>query len=472
MKNCISQVNNEKGVALLIAMMMLIMMTLIGIAAIMTSTTDINIAKNVKNSSNSLFQAEAGIEEVKVRMVDSSVAQLAVDPFNGFNINWVDYLTTSSAATTVQFNSAASPYYDVTFNANGSNNIYASVQNQSQWQWVKIQHKKDSTGTMRCYQPDTNPPSDVPCVAGLRPIEQVTALVNANGTYKMVRNEIFPIVNALNNRAVSLVGGLEMNGNATTGTYTSTTVGGPPTTAPNPNACVNSAMGGVQSNTTGAGSISISGAANNICGNLNYGVGGTSSVISVSGGSTPNIQGTKGPASANINFPPVNYPGTCATPTHGGAAFATTGDNKLVAGTFTVDTAAGNCYIIPKWDIQQNTQIYFPPGATLYFTNELELSGSNTILGTTQGTTPLQIKGLPTATEVEVKSGATLFGAVYAPSAEAEVESGGKIFGALTANSLEMGGDGTAGGVYYDPTQSTGTGTVTGWNNWNWNQLQ
>lgn len=54
----------EKGVALIIAMLVLVMLTLIGLAAIGTSTTEMSISANVKGSSQALYLAEAGINQV------------------------------------------------------------------------------------------------------------------------------------------------------------------------------------------------------------------------------------------------------------------------------------------------------------------------------------------------------------------------------------------------------------------------
>jgi hypothetical protein len=56
---------NEKGVALFVSLMVLIMLTLIGMAAIMTTTTEVNIAGNEKFGAQALYLAEAGVSVVK-----------------------------------------------------------------------------------------------------------------------------------------------------------------------------------------------------------------------------------------------------------------------------------------------------------------------------------------------------------------------------------------------------------------------
>src|SRR3989304_9219120 len=58
-------IRNEKGIALLVALMVLIMLTLSGMAAILTTTTEVNIAGNEKQATQALYLAEAGVSQVK-----------------------------------------------------------------------------------------------------------------------------------------------------------------------------------------------------------------------------------------------------------------------------------------------------------------------------------------------------------------------------------------------------------------------
>lgn len=60
--------NNEKGIALIAALMVLMVLTLLGISAILTSTTDMQIANNEKNAIQGQYAAEAGIEEALVKL--------------------------------------------------------------------------------------------------------------------------------------------------------------------------------------------------------------------------------------------------------------------------------------------------------------------------------------------------------------------------------------------------------------------
>jgi hypothetical protein len=58
-------IRNEKGIALFVSLMILIMLTLIGMAAILTTNTEVNIAANEKSGAQALYLAEAGVSVVK-----------------------------------------------------------------------------------------------------------------------------------------------------------------------------------------------------------------------------------------------------------------------------------------------------------------------------------------------------------------------------------------------------------------------
>lgn len=64
-KHSLNILRNEKGIVLLIALMVLIMMSLMGLAAILTGTTDVQIAGNETHSTQGLYLAEAGVGQVK-----------------------------------------------------------------------------------------------------------------------------------------------------------------------------------------------------------------------------------------------------------------------------------------------------------------------------------------------------------------------------------------------------------------------
>jgi hypothetical protein len=56
-----SVMKNERGVALIVAMVMLLLLTMIGIFALNTSSTELRIVGNYKNTEVAFFAADAGI---------------------------------------------------------------------------------------------------------------------------------------------------------------------------------------------------------------------------------------------------------------------------------------------------------------------------------------------------------------------------------------------------------------------------
>jgi hypothetical protein len=65
MQHIISKVNNEKGSVIVAAIMILVLLTVIGIAAINTSTTEISISTNSLLYERAFYTAEAGLEQSK-----------------------------------------------------------------------------------------------------------------------------------------------------------------------------------------------------------------------------------------------------------------------------------------------------------------------------------------------------------------------------------------------------------------------
>ncbi|MBI5560739.1 MAG: pilus assembly PilX N-terminal domain-containing protein, partial [Deltaproteobacteria bacterium] len=64
----IDKIKDERGFALVLSLVVMAAMTAIGIAAVMTSTTDMLIARNDREAKTGFFLAESGIEEAIGRM--------------------------------------------------------------------------------------------------------------------------------------------------------------------------------------------------------------------------------------------------------------------------------------------------------------------------------------------------------------------------------------------------------------------
>lgn len=58
----LAHLSNQRGIALILALGMLVILSLLGAMALSVSTTDIQISGNLKNSQNSFYAAEAAVE--------------------------------------------------------------------------------------------------------------------------------------------------------------------------------------------------------------------------------------------------------------------------------------------------------------------------------------------------------------------------------------------------------------------------
>ncbi|MBW1773891.1 MAG: hypothetical protein JRJ82_13505 [Deltaproteobacteria bacterium] len=82
MKRISSQVRNEEGSVLVLALIILVLLTIIGISTSTTSEMDIQIAGNDKLYKNVLYTADAGIEHVRAMLN----ARLMLSPANASRI--------------------------------------------------------------------------------------------------------------------------------------------------------------------------------------------------------------------------------------------------------------------------------------------------------------------------------------------------------------------------------------------------
>lgn len=117
MKNYLKPLNNESGMVLLLAMLIMSALILLGTTAVMESQTDLRISGNYKTSAMSLYAAEAGVEEARARLKDNS-------PSTGNEI--VDGSPTDPAWTTTMTSLQAALAYTVNIQhkTSGGNVLY------------------------------------------------------------------------------------------------------------------------------------------------------------------------------------------------------------------------------------------------------------------------------------------------------------------------------------------------------------
>ncbi|MBI1818859.1 MAG: hypothetical protein HYR81_00835, partial [Nitrospirae bacterium] len=375
-----------------------------------------------------------------------------------------------TSATAAQLQNSSSPFYDDGYKA--SMVITSSIQSSVNWQWAKVTHKVERvSGNVRCLVTATGLEGDC-STSGVQngyPVEQITALVNSQGTSKKILVELRPVVTPTQGGPVGL-SNVDISGNAMVDSYASGSGVTPPTTK-NTDPC-NGTSGAVATNGSGNGVMSVQGNAK-VCGTATVGVGGTGSSFKIQGSAT--VVGGTSIATSNV---PSTIPTAPASDCTTYDKFSALTPLKDKANYIATPANGFNCFIFTgDVKLSDKTSAYFPAGSTVYFAKELEVEGTATMGSYTGpvGTptisnlpTDLTFNGTSTAKEVEVESTGTLFANVIAPTASVKVSDNGKAYGGLLGATLKMEGNGH---FYYD-TNLSGAGSVARYVNYSWNQLE
>jgi len=88
-------IKNESGSILVIALIMLVLLTILGISATTTSNIEMQIAGNERNYKRAFYVANAGIEHVRASLAKALTDNNANDiaTTGGANLNWTSALT-------------------------------------------------------------------------------------------------------------------------------------------------------------------------------------------------------------------------------------------------------------------------------------------------------------------------------------------------------------------------------------------
>lgn len=141
MKKTILQIpkiaSNEKGMVLVLALLLISALALLGSTAVITTTTDIKISANNKTGNQAFYVAEAGVEEARARMrgSPSTNPNYLADSFPT-DTGWQAYIGAESKAQGKGYSSGNSKHVRV-----------ASLQSALDYT-VKIVHKTNSAGNM------------------------------------------------------------------------------------------------------------------------------------------------------------------------------------------------------------------------------------------------------------------------------------------------------------------------------------
>ncbi len=186
----------QKGIAMVIAIMLLLVLGLLGGGMMMVTTTDVNIAANQQRDTQALFIAESGIQEALQRFDnDIAVGDPAISP------NWVAAIRESGTEETVN---------DTDFcNTKQTGTILKYCKNSDP---VTITYKRDKSGNILYYNVETRDTTTFPTESPIYVITSSGMKGNAKRTV-----EIEYVKRAFNlkiDAGASCGGGADFTGNA------------------------------------------------------------------------------------------------------------------------------------------------------------------------------------------------------------------------------------------------------------------
>jgi len=131
---------SERGIALIVSLFALSVLTLIGLTMTFVSTTEILINRNNKINLLNLYAGESGTEEARERikgLLDTGLLSLS-DP------NLVVYIIGNPSINPTSGSADSNSYFDADYSPLFSNRLVPSSLGQQQFAWVKILQKTES----------------------------------------------------------------------------------------------------------------------------------------------------------------------------------------------------------------------------------------------------------------------------------------------------------------------------------------
>jgi hypothetical protein len=131
---------SEKGIALVVSLFALSVLTLIGLTMTFVSTTEILINRNNRINLLNLYGGESGTEEARERirpLLETGLLSLS-------DSNLVVYIIGNPSINPTSGNADTNPYYDPDYSPLFSNRLVSSNLGQQQFAWVKILQKTES----------------------------------------------------------------------------------------------------------------------------------------------------------------------------------------------------------------------------------------------------------------------------------------------------------------------------------------
>jgi len=471
------------GVALVIAVLLVGLLLVMAMTMLNLSYSDYQVATNESKSIQALYNADAGVEEAKMRI--SPNAPTAAKVAIGTDVTWRAYIY--SGYSKAQIQGGLDPTYgkagpDYTGSESTTKyDYYSTVQSGTdtvQWGWARIQHKVDAGGNI-VYQSvatGSNTTASSQSLGGVTvynpPILEVTAEGIQGQVRRMISVEYQPIVSTTNTtttvvtdpfaNAVHAKGKVELMGSAWTDSYDSRkgaygAAGNPP-----------KGNGDVSTDSTTAAIVSIN-PNSTINGDVFVGPGGdTGTAIDNKG----TISGDQETESAAWVMPLSAIPS------------GVTNQGSLSISGNKVTTLNEGTYWFSSLSISGNGQLQINGAVKIYVTGSIDIGGNGVATASNLPTNLLMYGTVdPTdstkkCTSVSIHGNGDLHGAIYAPDADIQASGNAAVYGSLTGKSVKINGN---GGFHYDEalgdigefvTESSATTfTTTGYSRYSWHEI-
>ncbi len=475
-----------RGVVLVITLLLVGLLFVMATTMINLASSDYQVANNESQSIQALFNADAGVEEAKMRVSPNAPTGMGIAI--GTDPRWRAYLL--SGTTQAQIQGGLDPTYNSS-EATGNYFYYNTVQtgsNAIQWGWARIQHKFDGSGNI-LYQ-DVTTGADTTTTSwvdggGTTIYNPPILIVTAEGIQSSVRRQISaeyqPIVSTTTSTntvvtdpfgsAVHGKSTVFITGNATTDSYD-------PRIGPYGGTNVHH-KGDVSTDSVAAAAVTV---------NPNSTVDGSAAVGPASLGGDPatgiNDQGT-------ITGATTTEPSLWNLPLSTIPAGVTNQGSLSISGNHTVVLNEGT-YWFSSLSITGNGQLKTVGAVKIYVTGNIQVNGNGTgnaspvitknnlpsnllIYGTVDPNNPSN-----KCNSVTIQGNGDLYSAVYAPGASIMVSGNGQVYGSLTGNTVTINGSNGAR-FHYDEslsdlgrtvtTSSTTTYATTGYSRYAWHEI-
>jgi hypothetical protein len=473
-----------RGVVLVITLLLVSLLFIMATTMINLASSDYQVANNESQSTQALFNADAGVEEAKMRVSPNAPTGMGIAI--GTDPSWRAYLLSGTTQAQIQGG------LDQTYNSEGTTLNYAyypTVQtgsNAIQWGWARIQHKFNGANIV--YQDaatgaETTTASWVNASTPPKTIYNPPILiVTAEGIQGMVRRQISveyqPIVSTTTttNTVVtdpfgSAVHGKStvfITGNATTDSYD-------PRVGPYGGTNRHN-KGDVSTDSVAAAAVTVN-PNSTVDGSAAVGPGGNPATGILDNGT---ITGATTTEPTEWNLPLSTIP-----------AGLTNLGPLTISGNKPVVLNEGT-YWYSSLQVTGNGQLKTNGAVKIYVTGNILINGNGTgnaspVLTKNNLASNLLIYGTVDpnnssnkCTSVTIQGNGDLYSAVYAPAASIMVSGNGQVFGSLTGNTVTINGSNGAR-FHYDEsladmgrtvtTSSTTTYTTTGYSRYAWHEI-